>query len=109
MKCLGAAHGDDTVYVLKTPINMRTNEKDKKMSEMFLNMWTSFAKTGKPEFVGFEWPEVPKTPSTPIKYIHISSPDNIEIKSGENFGNKKFWDSLPIHENEKLFKQKDEL
>lgn len=79
------------------------------MSEMFTDMWTSFAKTGKPEFMDVEWSEVPKSPNEPMNYLHILSPDNLENKSGDDYGKKEFWDSLPIHENENLFKQKDEL
>lgn len=42
----GVAHGDDTVNVLSSKIKTRTTEQDIQMSEVLLNLWTSYAKTG---------------------------------------------------------------
>lgn len=40
---LGAAHGDDTVYVLNSDVDTQTTDNDKEMSKLLINMWTSYA------------------------------------------------------------------
>nr|QYA71950.1 carboxylesterase [Anoplophora glabripennis]QYA72001.1 carboxylesterase [Anoplophora glabripennis] len=103
-KNFGAAHGDDASYILSMALDTRSNERDKAMSDMMVEMWLSVARTGKPNVTQLEWTPVPRD-SKRIKYLRISSPDNLLIEENENLGNKEFWESLPIRENEKLFER----
>lgn len=43
---VGAGHGDDTAYVLATPIETQTTASDKRMSNILIDLWTSFANNG---------------------------------------------------------------
>lgn len=43
---LGAAHGDDTAYVFKTTVDTASTDDDRKMIELLVEIFTSFAKTG---------------------------------------------------------------
>lgn len=46
----------------------------------------------------------------PIKYIHIAGPNRITMEEATELGNRSFWDSLPIEENERLTRAaKEEL
>ncbi|XP_045467363.1 venom carboxylesterase-6-like [Harmonia axyridis] len=103
---IGVSHADDTVYVLKTEVDTLSTEEDRAISKFMVDTFISFAKNGKPTD-DVEWPEVSKNKVDPIKYIRISS--SFSLEEVEEFGNRKFWDSLPFGENERLFKVKDEL
>lgn len=39
----GTSHGDDTVYVLSSVVDTQSNENDRKMSRIFVDMWMSYA------------------------------------------------------------------
>lgn len=43
---LGTGHADDTYYVIPPRDFMRTTERDAQMSDIFINIWTSFADNG---------------------------------------------------------------
>lgn len=55
-----------------------------------------------------EWLPVTKTNES-YKYLHIESPESIQMESEDNLAKANFWNSLPIMENEKLFKLRQEL
>ncbi|RZC40529.1 COesterase and/or Abhydrolase 3 domain containing protein [Asbolus verrucosus] len=98
----GASHGDDTSYVFNIDaVDTTTTEEDRKMIDVFVEMVTSFAKTGKPK-VPVEWPQIPKNLNSPYTYLKIDSPLKFSIETGVS-QNAKFWDSLPMKESEKLF------
>lgn len=43
----GASHAEDTSYILQTPSSdATTTEEDRRMVEIFVEIFTSFAKTG---------------------------------------------------------------
>lgn len=46
MSFLGTSHGDDTVYVLSSVVDMLSTEEDRKMSALLLDLWISYADTG---------------------------------------------------------------
>ncbi|RZC33704.1 venom carboxylesterase-6-like [Asbolus verrucosus] len=96
----GAAHGDDTSYIFKTNVNMTSTEDDKSMVQLLVELVTSYAKTGKPN-VPIEWPALSKNVKEPLIFLKIASPKNLTIER-EDLENAKFWESLPIKENEKL-------
>lgn len=43
---LGTSHGDDTVYVLSSVVDMLSTAEDRNMSTLLLDLWTSYADTG---------------------------------------------------------------
>ncbi|EFA11999.1 esterase 6 precursor [Tribolium castaneum] len=105
----GASHGDDTAYIYKYDVvKTATTDQDKKMIKFFVDLLTTYARTGKPK-VGVEWPQVPKNLKDEFTFLKIDSPDKLSVGRGIA-ESTKFWDSLPIKENEKLFADvKDEL
>ncbi|KAL3270431.1 hypothetical protein HHI36_020986 [Cryptolaemus montrouzieri] len=102
---IGVSHGDDTVYVIMTEVDSLSTEKDREMSKFMSGIFLTFARNGKPD-VGINWPPVSKEGQ--LKYLKISSPTSVTVEDTE-FGNRPFWDSLPLEENEKLFNVRDEL
>lgn len=42
---IGTSHGDDTIMVLSTDIDITSTESDKAMSQLLQGMWTSFAQS----------------------------------------------------------------
>ncbi|KAK9745227.1 Carboxylesterase family [Popillia japonica] len=101
----GASHGDDTVYVLSSNVNVRSTSLDIQMSDILLNMWSYYARTSQPKFSGFEeWKPVEKDMGLHLRYMHIINPKNIKVKTTESLGNRKFWNSLDFLENENLLK-----
>ncbi|KAK5641148.1 hypothetical protein RI129_009695 [Pyrocoelia pectoralis] len=110
-KRLGVSHGDALAFIFHnyTALSKYT-QKDERMKNILLDIWTSFAKTGTPKVEGIEWLPVSRNPNADIIYLDISSPDEIQIKEVSELGHRSFWDSLEIQENEKLFdSKKDEL
>ncbi|XP_044261768.1 venom carboxylesterase-6-like isoform X2 [Tribolium madens] len=105
----GASHGDDTAYIYKYDVvKTDTNDQDKKMIKFFVDLITTYAHTGRPK-VGIEWPQVPKNLKDKFTFLKIDSPTKLSVGRG-TAESTKFWDSLPIKENEKLFPDvKDEL
>ncbi|XP_045467364.1 venom carboxylesterase-6-like [Harmonia axyridis] len=103
---IGVSHADDTVYVLKTEVDTLSTEEDRAISKFLVDTFISFAKNGQTTD-DVKWPEVSKNKDDPIKYIRISS--TFSIEEVEEFGNRNFWDSLPINENERLLRVRDEL
>lgn len=100
----GASHGDDTVYVLSTEVDTLSTVDDRKMSELLVNMWINFASTGVPKINGMDWLQMSKKSCTEsIYYLHIQNVSNLEMKSRISFGNTQFWETLPLHENEKSY------
>jgi bile salt-stimulated lipase len=107
-KNFGAAHGDDTSYIFKTTLDTTSTERDRAMVELLTEMVASFAKTGKPN-VPIEWPSLSKNVNDPLTYLKIESPTDLSVETSV-LESAKFWESLPIMENEKLFPEmKEEL
>lgn len=106
----GAAHADDTSYTFKTRLNTISTKNDRSIVKTMVDLFSSFAKTGKPQITFSEWSEVAKDKDTPLRYMKIETPEEIGMESEPLLDTAEFWDSLPIKENEKLFvKNKDEL
>ncbi|KAK9884284.1 hypothetical protein WA026_005236 [Henosepilachna vigintioctopunctata] len=103
---IGVSHADDTMYVLKTTLDTLSTEEDRSVSKFMVDVFETFAKYGEPK-IEIEWPEVSKSITEPIVYLKITS--TLDIEDEETLGNRKFWDSLPFQENERLFTAKTEL
>ncbi|RZC40528.1 COesterase and/or Abhydrolase 3 domain containing protein [Asbolus verrucosus] len=88
----GASHTDDTSHVFKMDTaDTTTTQEDRKMINVFLEMVTSFAKTGKPKVPG-DWPQVPKNNKQPFTYLRIDSPTEFSVETGVS-ENATFWNS----------------
>ncbi|XP_022913129.1 venom carboxylesterase-6-like [Onthophagus taurus] len=98
----GVSHADDTVYVLYSNLDMRSNEMDEKMSQLFLDMWLNFANIGNPNIANVDWIPMDKNLESNLKYLYIESPEIIGMKENGTLGNSEFWNSLNIKENERL-------
>jgi len=95
----GASHLDDTAYTIEYAFKTDETEEDKEMSNLLLDVWSSFAATGKPALPGRKLTWEPTTPnSKELKYLYIGGPKNLEMRSSDNLGDPEFWDSLPINE-----------
>ncbi|KAB0793257.1 hypothetical protein PPYR_12877 [Photinus pyralis] len=101
----GVCHGDDLAFIFPFPTNpyRRIAPGDEHMKETLLNIWTTFASTGVPKVDGVEWTPISSNEDDPINYLHIKSPNEIQMKSVDSIGNRAFWDSLNFEENERLF------
>nr|ANK58173.1 carboxylesterase [Stegobium paniceum] len=110
---LGVGHGQDLVYILSNQLNPSitvTDKTDLEMKEIFLNMWKTFASTGIPVIPGIKWSQVATDVNAPLDYLHIKSPSNIVMEKKQEMGHRKFWESIPFKEDEKLSSSgKDEL
>jgi hypothetical protein len=59
--------------------------------------------------VPIEWPSLSKKVNDPLTYLKIESPTDLSVETSV-LESAKFWESLPIMENEKLFPEmKEEL
>jgi bile salt-stimulated lipase len=106
----GASHAEDTSYILQTPSSdATTTEEDRRMVEIFVEIFTSFAKTGKPK-TPIDWTPVSKNLEDASVVLKIDSPQGLWMEELV-VEDDTFWKSLPIAENEKLVsgKVKDEL
>ena len=55
---MGVCHGQDIAYVFDNPA-IKSSPEDLKLSHEMMKAWTNFAKTGKPDKVGFiDWQQV---------------------------------------------------
>lgn len=61
-----------------------------------------------PSVDGIEWLPVTKRNDI-FEYLHIESPEDIEMDKDVNLGNVKFWNTLPLKDNVKSFDYRDEL
>ncbi|GAB0097228.1 hypothetical protein DMENIID0001_128520 [Sergentomyia squamirostris] len=72
----GVAHSNDNLYLFPWPEDKsKLNEKDTKMAQKMVDIWTSFAINGTPSCPGIErWP----TMETPIgPYLHIDKTSTV--------------------------------
>lgn len=99
----GAAHGDDTVYVLYGNIDVSSTASDRKMSKLLVDFWVDYAATGVPKMsTNTAWTPISRTLTDPLNYIEIKSPTEI-IPKAQNFDKVDWWLSLPLKENANLF------
>lgn len=57
-----------------------------------------------------DWTPVSQQSNQPLDYLHIRSPKEISMETADEMGDRSFWDSLPLEENQNLFSaKKDEL
>jgi len=107
---LGASHGDDTLYVLSGVLNPLSTEKDRQMSQVFLDLFISFMQSRVPNITS-EWQPVKKSNEGLYSQLRISGPEDYEMEFKKEIGQRTFWDNLPFNENHNFNKQlvKDEL
>ncbi|GLV37952.1 uncharacterized protein CBL_06346 [Carabus blaptoides fortunei] len=109
---LGVSHGDDAMYIIMLAKgffkNYLESEADNQMAELFLDMWTSFGQTGTPKVAQITWHPV-STSHEHFQYLHIASPNHIEMKQKEYLAHNEFWNALPFQENDLISTIRDEL
>ncbi|XP_050556454.1 venom carboxylesterase-6 [Spodoptera frugiperda] len=96
----GVSHGDDVLSIFSYP-GMVLDEKDAAMIEGLINMIYSYSTTGTPKLTNSAPVWEPVKPNSPeLNYLDILSPTHMEMKASSDFGQKAFWDSLGLNENE---------
>ncbi|KAM3957563.1 carboxyl/cholinesterase 7 [Aphomia sociella] len=97
----GVSHADDVFQIFQYPGLLMDTTEDKKIKETLIDMVYSYATTGVPKLSnsGAAW--LPVTPGSPdVNYLDMS-PNNFNMKSSSDFGQRSFWDSLGLLENDK--------
>ncbi|XP_071576041.1 venom carboxylesterase-6-like isoform X2 [Temnothorax nylanderi] len=95
----GVSHGDDVVYVLNTSwVDPTTTQKDRNMQKQLIDFWVLFATEGIPKIANVEWPKLNPSKKE-LHYLHIAGPDQINMDSNANLGEKEFWNSINFNEN----------
>jgi len=98
------AHGDDYKLMYHHKENpAKLSDSDSKMKDIFIDFLYEYASKGVPSFNGNHWKPV-NSFGQQISYMHIFSPDTIRRESSLNLEPFVFWHSLPLRENEHLFK-----
>ncbi|KAF7281688.1 hypothetical protein GWI33_004409 [Rhynchophorus ferrugineus] len=107
-KHLGVSHGDDVILVFKlNGLDSLQTEKDKEISEVLLNAITSIMKNRKPIVPGISWTPLPKTTKGSFEMLQITNTGDLKLLIRKFIGQSKFWNKLPLQENEKLFIKKE--
>ncbi|XP_076258814.1 venom carboxylesterase-6-like isoform X1 [Rhynchophorus ferrugineus] len=106
---IGCSHGDDTIYILKTDLDTLSTDQDKQMSQIFVDLITSFMNKTVPNIT--EWKPVSKTPEAEFAQLKIDGPTETAMVYRTEIGERSFWHSLPFRENHFLdvIIDKDEL
>ncbi|XP_011171836.1 uncharacterized protein LOC105204452 [Solenopsis invicta] len=95
----GVSHADDILYVLATPwVDPTTTQQDRDMQKQLIDFWVLFATEGIPKVGNVEWPKLDPSKKE-LHYLHIASPDKINMDSHANLGEKEFWNSINFNEN----------
>ncbi|XP_003703976.2 carboxylic ester hydrolase-like isoform X1 [Megachile rotundata] len=95
----GVSHGDDAYHVVDTPyFDPTTTLDDRKIQQVLIDLWVSFATHGVPNVNDAQWPRLNPNEKA-LHYLHIGGPENIRMDSTINFGHKHFWNSLNFNEN----------
>ncbi|XP_046405772.1 venom carboxylesterase-6-like [Ischnura elegans] len=105
---LGIAHGDDIAYVIALSYVKPFEAKDKPISDLLLDFYTSFMQKGIPASKGVTWEKI-QPEKDYLGYLSIASPRNVKMAYSNDFGNEKFWDSLGLRELHNLKTYHEEL
>lgn len=92
----GTCHGDDVFLFHKNKLRPILTEPETRLSQNFVTLYESFAH-GVPYFGTTKFLSV-NTVEDSLYYLKIENADNITM-STDDFGNEKFWNSLPFNEN----------
>ncbi|XP_024889715.1 venom carboxylesterase-6-like [Temnothorax curvispinosus] len=68
------------------------------MQKQLIDFWVLFATEGIPKVANVEWPRLDSLRKE-LHYLHIASPDQINMDSNANLGEKEFWNSINFNEN----------
>ncbi|CAH1134589.1 unnamed protein product [Ceutorhynchus assimilis] len=99
---IGVCHADDTIYVCSFKgLDTQSTESDRKMSELFKNMFESFMLSGEPNIT--LWKPLSKSLDE-FCHLKINSPDDLEMEYLPEIGQRSFWDNLPFNENHQFAK-----
>uniref|UniRef100_A0A336MMA8 Carboxylic ester hydrolase n=1 Tax=Culicoides sonorensis TaxID=179676 RepID=A0A336MMA8_CULSO len=94
---LGVSHGDDVLLAVSVdPAAHDMPEGELKMQAALLDLYESYAKTSVPKLGKFTL--VRSESEDVLKYTEIAGPDDISIKTNDNFGDHQFWETLPFDE-----------
>lgn len=97
----GVSHADDVLRIFGYRGMTSKNAEQEAMLNGLINMIYTFSTTGTPKLFsnGPAWD--PVKPGAPeLDYLDIVTPTNAKMKSTTDFGQKSFWDSLGLNENE---------
>ncbi|XP_065214576.1 esterase E4-like [Planococcus citri] len=98
-KDYGASHTDASLYVIFDSAfdkKIRLSKKDKAMVDFMTELYYSFMVDGKPSVADkLGWLPQPKT-GDEAYYLQFENPYRMYLKKNDNYGNRKFWHSLPI-------------
>ncbi|KAK9872456.1 hypothetical protein WA026_017925 [Henosepilachna vigintioctopunctata] len=98
-----ASHGVDDKLMFKFSTNpRRLQPQGEKMMRLFIEFLAKFAKTGVPRIGSTNWYPINPRQSN-LKVLEINSPEDIKMRSMKELAPRRFWDSLPIKENNHLF------
>ncbi|XP_035435441.2 juvenile hormone esterase [Spodoptera frugiperda] len=104
----GVCHADDLMHLF--PIGFLTNPispEDLKMSETIVTLWTNFATTGnpnKPVPVPFKWETA--TSGSKMEYLELGLKPQMKKDLAPR---SRFWGTLPLWQNMRSRRYKDEL
>ncbi|KAI5635797.1 carboxylesterase family domain-containing protein [Phthorimaea operculella] len=100
---LGVGHGDDLFHIFYMPLITPATERDdeSKVNDLMTALVYNYCKTGVP-MLPKEAPDwTPLTPGQPaLNFMEISSPRDFQMKTSTDLGNRAFWDSLGLNENQ---------
>ncbi|XP_076258818.1 venom carboxylesterase-6-like [Rhynchophorus ferrugineus] len=91
---IGAGHASDIMHTFR-------KNNDAPITNMLIDIIFSFIKYEHPGLLD-QWINVSKNPKDPLDYVTIVNPNEIALSKSQYIGQRTFWDSLPIIENEKL-------
>ncbi|KAL3287462.1 hypothetical protein HHI36_001933 [Cryptolaemus montrouzieri] len=97
-----ASHSVDAKLLFKFRTNPdKLKPKTEKMMRLFTDFLAEYAKTGIPKIGNVKWTPVNPQQNT-LNILELNSPDNIKMINVPELAPLKFWDSLPIKENNHL-------
>ncbi|XP_044746714.1 venom carboxylesterase-6-like [Coccinella septempunctata] len=99
----GVSHGLDGKLIFKWMINADLKPKDEKMMKLLTKFLKDFAETGVPKIGEVDWDPV-EPGSEEMKYLEVNSVEDVQMKTRTVLGEKEFWNSLPIQENNHIYK-----
>ncbi|KAF5307041.1 hypothetical protein FQR65_LT18484 [Abscondita terminalis] len=100
----GVCHGDDVMFIMSKPLEemQKMTARDESIKDVMLKIWESFIKTGIPKVNDAKWVPLSKSVNADLDYLHIKSPEHVQMEINKGMGHPTFWNAIPFKENEKL-------
>ncbi|KAL3287463.1 hypothetical protein HHI36_001934 [Cryptolaemus montrouzieri] len=97
------SHCTDIKLLFKASTNpIKLKPQEEKMMFLFTESLEHFSQTGIPKMGDVEWLPIDPLKNT-LNVLRIESPDNIKMVEESQLIDRKFWQSLPIKENDKIY------